>query len=101
MELLVIKRNKIEERIKHINLWINDTRYNDEGWYQQYSKELDFLEELLFEGTDGSEIFEAAREFDSLDGVVDIHIVLPSSGETADLQALYPNYQDYLKTLEK
>lgn len=46
------------------------------------------------------EAFEAGREFNSIDGVVDIHIVLNiPNADNSDLQPVYPTFDDYLNTL--
>ena len=44
--------------------------------------------------------FDSGREFDSLDGIVDIHIVLPMGGDMSDLQPLYLTFEDWFKNLK-
>lgn len=44
-----------------------------------------------------SDAFQSAREFNSLDGVVDVDVVLPMGGDTSDLQAIWINADDYIK----
>lgn len=45
--------------------------------------------------------FEAAREFNSSDGTVDIQIVLSYKGaDNSDLSPVYPNFEDYMEALK-
>ena len=39
--------------------------------------------------------FDSAREFNSLDGVVDVHIVLPMGGDMSDLQPLHFTFEEW------
>lgn len=43
--------------------------------------------------------FDSAREFNSLDGIVDVHIVLPMGGDMSDLQPLYLTFEDFKNKL--
>ena len=55
--------------------------------------------ENTFTKKEMQESFNSAREFNSLDGVVDIHIVLPMGGDMSDLQPIYPNFEDYYNSI--
>lgn len=41
--------------------------------------------------------FDSAREFNSLDGVVDVHIVLPMGGDMSDLQPLHFTFEEWFE----
>lgn len=45
--------------------------------------------------------FDSAREFNSLDGVVDIHIVLPMGGDMSDLQPLHFTFEEFIEQFKK
>jgi len=45
--------------------------------------------------------FDSAREFDSLDGVVDIHVVLPMGGDISDLQPLHFTFDEWFEQFKK
>lgn len=47
------------------------------------------------------ETFDCSREFDSLDGIVDIHIVLNMGGDVSDLQPYYITAEDYYNDKHK
>jgi hypothetical protein len=45
--------------------------------------------------------FDSAREFNSLDGVVDVHIVLPIGGDMSDLQPLHFTFDHWFEQFKK
>lgn len=45
--------------------------------------------------------FDSAREFNSLDGVVDVHIVLPMGGDMSDLQPLHFTFEEWFEQFKK
>ena len=57
--------------------------------------------ERMYSEEDMRNAFDSAREFDSLDGVVDVHIVLPMGGNTSDLQPLHFTFEDWFKKFKK
>lgn len=96
-KLLVLKRENLEKTINNLE----NIKDKSPGLRDVILTEILVLKQLIQEGTDGSEIFEAAREFNSKDGIVDVHIVLNiGQHDISDLSPLYPNYQDYLKSLD-
>ena len=87
--------NKKEEKIRKIL-----EKYSDDAWYDG----------RIWDGVDdgiiramlefGEECFEAGREFNSKDGIVDIDVVIFYKGaDNSDLEPLYPLYEDYLNNL--
>lgn len=68
---IVLPRTKLEERIKELEKYYEDNQEKElEGlqlftWFENI-RELDTLKELLKEGTDGLELFEAARESEKI-----------------------------------
>ena len=55
----------------------------------------------MYSEEDMKNAFDSGREFNSLDGVVDVHIVLPMGGDVSDLQPLYPTFTEYFETIKK
>jgi hypothetical protein len=45
--------------------------------------------------------FDSAREFNSLDGVVDVHIVLPMGGDMSDLEPLHFTFEEWFEQYKK
>ena len=45
--------------------------------------------------------FDSAREFNSLDGVVDVHIVLPMGGDMSDLEPLHFTFKEWFEQYKK
>ena len=55
----------------------------------------------MYSKEDLKNAFDSAREFNSLDGVVDIHIVLHMGGDMSDLQPLHFTFDEWFKQFEK
>jgi len=68
------------------NLFINGAKWQAE---RMYSEE------------DLRNAFDSAREFNSLDGVVDVHIVLPMGGDMSDLQPLHFTFEEWFEQHKK
>ena len=58
-------------------------------------------QERMYSEEDLRKAFNCAREFNSLDGVVDVHIVLPMGGDMSDLQPLHFTFEEWLKQFKK
>ncbi len=58
------------------------------------------MQERKYSEEDLKNAFDSGRKFNSLDGIVDIHIVLPMGGDISDLQLLYPTFEDWFKNLK-
>jgi hypothetical protein len=55
----------------------------------------------MYSEEDMRNAFDSAREFNSLDGVVDVHIVLPMGGDMSDLQPLHFTFDEWFKQFKK
>ena len=67
-------------------------------------KQVDYVakkQERMYSEEDLRKAFNCAREFNSLDGVVDVHIVLPIGGDMSDLQPLHFTFEEWLKQFKK
>jgi hypothetical protein len=58
-------------------------------------------QERMYSEEDMRNAFDSAREFNSLDGVVDVHIVLPMGGDMSDLQPLHFTFDEWLEQYKK
>ena len=58
-------------------------------------------QERSYSKEDLKNAFECAREFDSLDGIVDIDIILAYKADTSDLQAKYITFEEWFEQFEK
>ena len=54
-------------------------------------------QERMYSEEDLKNAFDYAREFNSLDGVVDVHIVLPMGGDMSDLQPLHFTFEEWFE----
>jgi hypothetical protein len=57
--------------------------------------------ERMYSEEDLRKAFDAAREFNSLNGVVDVHIVLPMGGDMSDLQPLHFTFKEWFEQFKK
>ena len=69
--------------------FINGAKWQQEQDKNKYSEE------------DMKNAFDSAREFNSLDGVVDVHIVLPMGGDMSDLQPLHFTFNEWFEQFKK
>jgi hypothetical protein len=58
-------------------------------------------EQRMYNEEDLKNAFDSAREFNSLDGVVDVHIVLPMGGDMSDLQPLHFTFNEWFEQFKK
>lgn len=58
-------------------------------------------QERSYSEEDMKNAFDSAREFNSLDGVVDVHIVLPMGGDISDLQPLHITFEEWFEQFKK
>jgi hypothetical protein len=58
-------------------------------------------QERSYSEEDLKNAFDSAREFNSLDGVVDVHIVLPMGGDMSDLQPLHFTFDEWFDEFKK
>jgi len=57
--------------------------------------------ERMYSEKDMRNAFDSAREFNSLDGIVDVHIVLPMGGDMSDLQPLHFTFEEWFEQFKK
>ena len=57
--------------------------------------------ERMYSEEDMKNAFDSAREFNSLDGIVDVHIVLPMGGDMSDLQPLHFTFEEWFEQFKK
>ena len=78
--------------------WQAERMYSDEP--KPTIKQVDYVakkQERMYSEEDLKNAFESAREFNSLDGVVDVHIVLPIGGDMSDLQPLHFTFEEWFE----
>jgi hypothetical protein len=97
------------------NETLEEAKYNayKEYWNENHTQEVksNFLTafklgakwqaERMYSEEDLRKAFDAAREFNSLNGVVDVHIVLPMGGDMSDLQPLHFTFKEWFKQFKK
>ena len=97
------------------NETLEEAKYNayKEYWNENHTQEVksNFLTafklgakwqaERMYSEEDLRKAFDAAREFNSLNGVVDVHIVLPMGGDMSDLQPLHFTFKDWFEQFKK
>ena len=88
-----IKRNPFSDAVKANEL--ADSAANDFIEGAKYQAERMYSEE------DMKNAFDSAREFNSLDGIVDVHIVLPMGGDMSDLQPLHFTFEEWFAQFKK
>lgn len=59
------------------------------------------LNDKMFSLDDMKQCFLYAREFNSIDGIVYINVVLNFTNNNSDLQAVHVNFEDYIQSLQK
>ena len=75
--------------------WIKSSFFNGFEAGAKWQAEKMYSEEGL------KNAFDSAREFNSLDGVVDVHIVLSMGGDVSDLQPLYFTFEEWFEQFKK
>ena len=76
-------------------------------WNLTETRRSDFIEganyqaKRMYSEEDLRNAFDAAREFNSLNGVVDVHIVLPMGGDMSDLQPLHFTFKEWFEQFKK
>ena len=62
---------------------------------------VEFAKSKMYSEEDMKNAFDSAREFNSLDGIVDVHIVLPMGGDMSDLQPLHFTFEEWFEQFKK
>jgi hypothetical protein len=105
-----MKQETLEEVAENYARKQCDDMYDNQGltgasWGWETS--LDFIAgakwqaEKMYSEEDMRNAFDSAREFNSLDGVVDVHIVLPMGGDMSDLQPLHFTFKEWFEQFKK
>jgi len=96
----------LEEVAERLYPVIETNDYMD--WYDKnydirnsFIKGAKWQQERSYSEEDMRNAFDSAREFNSLDGVVDVHIVLPMGGDMSDLQPLHFTFDDWFEQFKK
>jgi hypothetical protein len=106
------KQETLEEAAK---VWVNnrftkqicgnesypDIHASKEGIVESHILFAKWQAERMYSEEDMRNAFDSAREFNSLDGVVDIHIVLPMSEDMSDLQPLHFTFDEWFEQFKK
>ena len=66
-----------------------------------FIKGAEWQAERMYSEEDMKNAFDSAREFNSLDGIVDVHIVLPMGGDMSDLQPLHFTFEEWFEQFKK
>ena len=69
--------------------------------YRAFIEGAKWQQERSYSKEDLKNAFDSAREFNSLDGVVDVHIVLPMGGDMSDLQPLHFTFNEWFDEFKK
>ena len=78
---------------------IDENFYKENSYYLSITDPEEFAKQVALEF--GKQCFEAGREFNSKDGIVDIDVVIFYKGaDNSDLEPKFPLFEDYLKSLE-
>jgi hypothetical protein len=79
-------KDKSTQIYTEINNWCKGAKWQAERMYSEENMK---------------NAFDSAREFNSLDGVVDVHIVLPMGGDMSDLQPLHFTFKEWFEQFKK
>ena len=74
---------------------------NSEPFFEQAKQIEKEQAERMYSEEDMKNAFDSAREFNSLDGIVDVHIVLPMGGDMSDLQPLHFTFEEWFEQFKK
>ena len=108
-EYAIINKTFLEEKIQGLKNQKREYYEVDTGMFDvismaKISQAIDLLTEILSQSTpliiEIGKAFDSARKFNSLDGVVDINVVVGFHSETKDLQGVYINSEDYISNLK-
>jgi hypothetical protein len=73
----------------------------DKEYIKGFNEGSAYQQERMYSEEDMKNAFDSAREFNSLDGVVDVHIVLPMGGDMSDLQPLHFTFDEWFNEFKK
>ena len=100
-ETLEEAAEKLADIPKHLKGQIYKWSAQDRLVYNMFIEGVKWQQERMYSEEDMRNAFDSAREFNSLDGVVDIHIVLPIGGDMSDLQPLHFTFEEWFEQFKK
>ena len=94
----LVKKNKKQETLEEAaeKYWAKQP-YNEDAFMEGVK----WQQERMYSEEDMKNAFDSAREFNSLDGIVDVHIVLPMGGDMSDLQPLHFTFEEWFEQFKK
>ena len=95
---LISKQETLEEFIIREGYPIGSQQ---EIWEDGVRNGAQWQQERSYSEEDMKNAFDSAREFNSLDGIVDVHIVLPMGGDMSDLQPLHFTFEEWFEQFKK
>ena len=95
-----------QETLEEVAKIISKEHYVDRSDYwaigvDSFKRGAKWQQERSYSEEDMRNAFDSAREFNSLDGVVDVHIVLPMGGDMLDLQPLHFTFEQWFEQFKK
>jgi hypothetical protein len=101
---IIVKQETLEEAAERLYPYIEGEEtlnaQNSEG-RTDFIAGAKWQQERSYSEEDLKNAFNSAREFNSLDGVVDVHIVLPMGGDMSDLQPLHFTFDEWFEQFKK
>jgi len=99
------KQETLEEAAEIAYQFEADPNFPDETEHKNFvrifKKGAKWQAEKMYSEEDMRNAFDSAREFNSLDGVVNVHIVLPMGGDMSDLQPLHFTFKEWFEQFKK
>lgn len=101
---IIVKQETLEEAAERLYPYIEGEEtlnaQNSEG-RTDFIAGAKWQQERSYSEEDLKNAFNSAREFNSLDGVVDVDIVLPMGGDMSDLQPLHFTFDEWFEQFKK
>jgi hypothetical protein len=95
------KKETLEEAAERISKTNSVYETAQDDFYHGFVDGAKWQQEQMYSEEDMKNAFDSAREFNSLDGVVDVHIVLPMGGDMSDLQPLHFTFKEWFEKFKK
>jgi len=100
-KIIIPKEEPKQETLEEAAFHYSKNKINKNTSLLDFTKGAKWQAERMFSEEDMRNAFDSAREFNSLDGVVDVHIVLPMGGDMSDLQPLHFTFDDWFEQFSK
>ena len=96
----LVKKNKEQETLEEVAKRLHPEEWD---WREReiFIAGAKWQAERMYSEEDMKNAFDSAREFNSLDGIVDVHIVLPMGGDMSDLQPLHFTFEEWFAQFKK